>query len=214
MEAVKISIFLVLIIVTAFPLFAQSEGREAVQDPGDFTVTQNESGDVVITGYRGSAKDVAIPPSINGIPVTVIGRAAFRNMALSSVTIPESVTSIGDLAFADNELTELVLSEGLALIGISAFANNKLTNVVIPNSVTAVRYGAFNKNPVTAISISNRVAAVMPRVFSKNALSQITIGGKTEVYIENFEPAFVNYYISRERQAGTYVKTDGVWKLR
>ncbi|MDR2052277.1 MAG: hypothetical protein LBP80_02605, partial [Treponema sp.] len=83
-----------------------------------------------------------------------------------------------------------------------------------PNTVTAIRYGAFNKNPVTAIRIPDRVAAVMPRVFSKNALARITIGDKTEVYIENFEQAFVNYYISRERQAGTYIKTDGVWKLQ
>jgi hypothetical protein len=214
METLKIRICLVLLTVLAFPGFAQGFARNPAPDAGGFTVTQNKSGDVVITGYRGSTKDLVIPPAINGIPVAAIGRAAFRNLALSSVTIPESVTFIGDLAFADNELTELVLNEGLEVIGISAFSNNKLTNIVIPDSVTAVRYGAFNRNPVTAISISNRITAVMPRVFSKNALSQITIGDKTEVYIENFEPAFVNYYISRERQAGTYVKTDGVWKLR
>jgi hypothetical protein len=206
----KINVFLILLTVLAFPGFAQSFAG----DTGGFVVTQNKSGNVIITGYRGSAKELAIPPAINGIPVAAIGRAAFRNLALISVTIPESVTFIGDLAFADNELTELVLNEGLAIIGISAFANNKLTSVVIPNSVTVIRYGAFNKNPVTAINISDKVTAVMPRVFSKNTLSRITIGDKTEVYIENFEPAFINYYISRERQAGTYIKTDGVWKLQ
>jgi hypothetical protein len=206
----KTGVFLILLTVLAFPASAQGLAR----DTGGFAVTQNKSGDVVITGYRGSAKDIVIPPAVNGIPVAAIGRAAFRNLALSSVTIPESVKFIGDLAFADNELTEIVLNDGLAIIGIGAFANNKLTSVVIPNSVTAIRYGAFNKNPVTAISISDKVTAIMPRVFSKNALSQITIGNKTEVYIENFEPAFVNYYISRERQAGTYIKTDGVWKLQ
>jgi hypothetical protein len=202
----KIGIFLILLTVSAFAGFAQ--------DTDDFVVTQNTDGNVVITDYRGSAKELVIPPAINGIPVAAVGRAAFRNLGLVSVTIPESVAFIGDLAFADNNLTELILNEGLAIIGISAFANNKLTSVVIPDSVTAIRYGAFNKNPVTAISISNKVAAVMPRVFSKNALSQITIGDKTEVYIENFEPGFVNYYISRERRAGTYIKTDGVWKLQ
>jgi hypothetical protein len=199
-------IFVIFLAALALPGFAQ--------DNGGFVVTQNRSGGVVITGYRGNAKDLVIPPAINGIPVSAIGRAAFRNLALGSVTVPGSVAFIGDLAFADNQLDSLVLNEGLAVIGISAFANNKLANVVIPNSVTAIRYGAFNKNPVTAISISSGVTAVMPRVFSKNALSEITIGDKAEVYIENFEPGFVNYYISRERQAGTYVKTGGVWKLR
>jgi hypothetical protein len=64
------------------------------------------------------------------------------------------------------------------------------------------------------MSISKKVTAVMPGVFSKNALSQITIGDKTELYIGNFEPGFVNYYISLKRRAGTYIKTDGVWKLQ
>jgi hypothetical protein len=206
----KIGVFLLLLTVPALAGLAQGPAPDA----GDFVVTQNTDGNVVITGYRGNATELAIPPAINGIPVAVIGRAAFRNLGLSSVTIPESVAFIGDLAFADNGLTDLVLNEGLAVIGISAFANNKLTSVVIPNSVTAIRYGAFNRNPVTAISISDKVSAVMPRVFSRNALSRITIGDKTEVYIENFEPGFINYYISRERQAGTYVKSDGVWKLQ
>jgi hypothetical protein len=202
----KITVFVVLLTILALPGFAQ--------EAGDFVVTQNTGGTVTITGYRGTVKDVAIPEVINGIPVTAIDRRAFRNLELSSVTIPETVRFIGELAFADNELTRIVLTEGLAVIGVSAFANNKLTEIVIPDSVTAIRYGAFNKNPVTTISISNRVKAVMPRVFSKNALSQITIGDETEVYIENFEPSFVNYYISRNKRAGTYIKSGGVWILQ
>ncbi|MDR1971345.1 MAG: leucine-rich repeat domain-containing protein [Treponema sp.] len=177
----------------------------------DFTVTQNTEGTITITGYRGSGKDVVIPETINGIPVTVIGPAAFRNLALSSVILPATVVSIETLAFAHNELTDIELPQGLSVIGVSAFEDNKLTRVAVPESVKHLRYRAFHSNPVTAVSLS--VKAVVPRVFSKAALSRITIGSGTEVYLENFEPGFINYYSSLARRAGTYTKTDGVWKI-
>lgn len=41
-----------------------------------------------------------IPSEINGTPVTTIGNAAFRDSAVTSVTIPASVTEIGANAFA------------------------------------------------------------------------------------------------------------------
>ena len=57
-------------------------------------------GVVTINSYTGSDRDVTIPATIDGLPVTRIGDGAFMQcMDLTSVTIPASVTSIGDQAF-------------------------------------------------------------------------------------------------------------------
>jgi hypothetical protein len=201
----KYFILTLLILVPLLPLFGQNTE--------DFTLTQNKEGTVVITGYRGAEKEITIPSSINGIDVTAIGHKAFRNMALTSVTLPGTITFIGTLAFADNELTEIALPPGLKEIGISAFADNKLTNVAIPDSVSALRFAAFSRNPINSVTIPRGLGAIQPKVFLRNELAEITIGTGAEIYIQNFELGFINYYASRDKQAGTYVKNDGVWRV-
>ena len=64
-----------------------------------FNYTTN-NGTITITGYTGRGGVVAIPNTINGLPVTSIGNGAFRSVtSLTRVTIPSSVTYIGDEAF-------------------------------------------------------------------------------------------------------------------
>lgn len=66
---------------------------------------------------------VAIPSTLGGYPVTIIGVCAFADCSgLTSVAIPDSVTIIGEWAFED-------------CIG--------LTSVTIPDSLTSIGYGAF-----------------------------------------------------------------------
>ena len=65
-----------------------------------FNYTTN-NGTITITGYTGPGGAVAIPDTINGLPVTRIGDSAFDGeTSLTSVTIPNSVTSIGEEAFS------------------------------------------------------------------------------------------------------------------
>lgn len=66
-----------------------------------------------IRSYRGKAKDVVILSHILGVPITSIGRDAFSNHQLTSVTIPNSVTSIGFWAFTENQLTSVELPASL-----------------------------------------------------------------------------------------------------
>ena len=117
-----------LLIILALFFFA---GAVFGQSADDFNITQNSRGTITITGYRGTVKEVIIPGTIEGIRVTEIGRMAFCEKQLTSVTIPNSVTSIG----------------------LEAFKGNQLTSVTIPNSVTSIGDGAFSGNQLTSITL-------------------------------------------------------------
>jgi hypothetical protein len=87
-------------------------------------ITNN--GAITITGHTDSASEtvVAIPGTINGLPVTSIGDRAFTNSVwLASVTIPEGVTNIGSSVF------------------YHCFA---LTNASLPNPASARRIHSLN----------------------------------------------------------------------
>jgi hypothetical protein len=68
-----------------------------------------------ITGYKGSPGAIVIPDTILGQTVTSIGKRAFENNNLTSVTIPNSVTYIGVYAFANNNLTSVTLPANVEL---------------------------------------------------------------------------------------------------
>jgi hypothetical protein len=90
---------------------------------------------------------VAIPATINGLPVTRIGNYAFQGKtSVTSVTIPNSVTSIGYAAFYYcTSLTNVTIPNSVTSIGYAAFSScTSLTSVTIPNSVTSIGSDAFN----------------------------------------------------------------------
>ncbi|MDR1174226.1 MAG: leucine-rich repeat domain-containing protein [Treponema sp.] len=77
-----------------------------------FKTNRSRFGGVEITGYMGPGGNLVIPQKIGRWPVTSIGRGAFFNDQLTSVTIPDSVTSIGEGAFSvygDNPLSSVTL---------------------------------------------------------------------------------------------------------
>ena len=104
--------------------------------------------------------ELVIPASIWGDPVIWIGEG-FKNIGLTSVTIPGSITSIPDEAFINNRLTNVTIREGVTTIGRRAFADNLwpsgrssnsfdvgnyyywLNSVSIAESVTSIGHNAF-----------------------------------------------------------------------
>ncbi|MDD4772267.1 MAG: leucine-rich repeat protein [Eubacteriales bacterium] len=109
----------------------------------DSNVTGNE---VVITRYSGTAKDVDIPASIGGKPVTKIAAYAFQNNTdLIGVKIPASIKTIDVSAFRGcTSLTNVTFSSGLISIGDYAFLEcSKLSTFKIPSTVTSIGVSAF-----------------------------------------------------------------------
>jgi BspA type Leucine rich repeat region (6 copies) len=100
----------------------------ALWDPPTRLEYAINDGAVTITSYAGSGGTVSIPATINGLPVTSIGNAAFyddnsfNDNSLTSVTIPDSVTNIGDEAFVNcAELTSVYFGGNAPVAHSSAF---------------------------------------------------------------------------------------------
>ena len=69
----------------------------AVQAQFNYT---KANGAITISGYTGAGGNVTVPSTLEGLPVTSIGVAAFSGYTgLTSVTLPNSVTTIRDGAF-------------------------------------------------------------------------------------------------------------------
>ena len=97
--------------------------------------------------------DLVIPNSIGEYNVVRIGKQAFSNNQLTSVSIPDSVISIGDIAFSGNQLTSVTIPDSVTSIGMWAFSDNQLSAIRIPSSVTKIESYAFESNNLHLSSI-------------------------------------------------------------
>jgi hypothetical protein len=201
---------LVPFFICFFPLPVYSQAGDPSWDAG-FEVLQNRAGGVTITAYTGTGKDVVIPETIGGLPVTVIGNKAFYRKDLDSVSIPETVSTIEPLAFAENRLGSVSL-RGCMFIGYEAFAGNRLTGVVFPEQLVSIGPRAFLNNKLTSITMYSRVTNIGRDAFAGNPLDSIIMGDNRNIFTsQGFELSFVNCYAGTGRKAGLYVKDGRIW---
>ncbi len=133
-------------------------------------------GTAMITGYNGTATELAIPKTVEGYAVTAIRSGLFYGNStllsveilaeltelpneifrecwnLATVKLPDTITTIGDYAFQScTALTTLNLPAALTTIGNSAISScSALTAVTIPASVTVIGDHAFANDNVLA----------------------------------------------------------------
>ncbi|MBQ9801741.1 MAG: leucine-rich repeat domain-containing protein [Clostridia bacterium] len=142
----------------------------------------------VSKGGLGYAKEIVIPETYNGKPVTQLGPSAFSGAAFDKITIPESITVIGAGAFnncanvkhitlpssitaiPDNAfnsciyLEEITIPAKVTSIGVDAFRGcTTLTSVTVPEGVTSIGadafYGCHNLKSITLPSTLEMVGA-------------------------------------------------------
>ena len=105
------------------------------------------NGEATITGFDESGtKEVVIPSTLGGYPVTSIGDYAFEGCTgLTSITIPDNVTSIENSAFKGcTGLTSIMIPDSVTSIGCEAFRDcPMLTNITIGSGVTSIADLAF-----------------------------------------------------------------------
>ena len=185
-----------------------SASGEASSVPGDYGYDTLDDGSVEITSYDGADTELVIPSTLDGRPVTAIGKGTFAMrfkltrvtlpeglssigesafqgcIGLTDVTLPDSVTTIGEHAFSECRCLEKVtLPKGLEEIEGGAFAYcESLVNVVIPDSVTYLGYGAFNGcASLTSVTLPKEITNINPHMFEGcSSLSSIVIPNRVQ----------------------------------
>ena len=130
--------------------------------------------DLTVEVAQGSEAVDSIPESVvyNGKTyiVTRIGKLAFYNRGVTSITIPNSVTSIGVQAFSMSALTSIEIPNSVTSIGEKAFFNcSGLTSITIPNSVRSIGLAAFEGCINIAVVNTNDIGAWCKIDFANNS---------------------------------------------
>ncbi len=150
---ISASWILPLLLLLALPATVQAQ----------FNYTSDDSS-ITITGYTGPGGALAIPSTINGLPVTSIGYRAFYGcISLTSVTIPDSVASIGDWAlYGCTGLTNVTIPGSVTRIGNWSFYGcTGLTGMAIPDSVISIGNNSFaGCTSLTNVTISGSLTNI------------------------------------------------------
>lgn len=133
-----------------------------------------------MTGRDNRIKELKIPSTVNGIPVSGIAAMAFYSGAsLKKVTIEEGITTIGMWAFSGCNLETLSLPDSLRRIEESAFhENDNLRDFKMPDNLEYVGESAFwGCDSLTNVSFPDSVEFIGNGAFAFcEQLKEISIG--------------------------------------
>ena len=172
-------------------------------------------GGAQITKYNGNAWTVNIPNEIDGYKVKSIGKEAFKNASMRSVTMPDTVTSIGEKAFYGcSSLKNITLSKKLTSIGSLAFAYTAIESIFIPKSLTdcGTYYYDYYRGPfayndyLTKAEFEEGTKTIPKYVLASTAIEDVIIPDSVTTINAN---AFVNCANLEAIDLSTSLKTIG-----
>ena len=168
--------FLLMVVTCIFCLLPTKTWAAETKTYGDFKYCYNEEYEgIEILKYKGSAKTVKIPESIEGIPVKVIGYKAFnkstfgkKNKTLKKVVIPESVVVIKEYAFVYCVALETVnLPKNLQRMEEDIFSHcRSLKNIKIPKNLEVLSNGCFYDTDLREVFIPKNIKKIDDSAFA------------------------------------------------
>ncbi len=182
-----------------------------------FVVSRTANNKIIDYDIEGGL-DVVIPSIINNVSITSIGDNSFLRAGIDSVVIPDGVTYIGTNAFNENNLETVVIPSSVKLISYNAFYGNNLTEVTFEEGLEVIRQGAFADNFITKVTLPSSVVEVKSGAFGYggNFITEITIGENVTIGNSTsfgwYGSSFRSFY-NQEKQAGTYIYTNGEWSI-
>ena len=172
----------------------------------EFKLTEDGNG-VIIRRYKGKAKTLVIPATVQGLPVVRVGIGGFRDhngsifykegdefksITVREVVLSEGITVIESYAFAfpserDSPVTTVVLPSTLKLIGCDAFRNLKnLTTVNLPEGLEYIGDSAFYNTALTSVTLPKNVFLSEGAFSGCNSLTEINIPEDNSIKTSSF----------------------------
>ena len=173
---------LVLVCLLVMALLCACGRKET---PTEDFVFEMVDGEIVITGYIGTDREIVIPDEINDRPVTVIAEEAFMEYDMLSITFPKHLRVIETNAFAAcNCLTTLSFPESLEEIEDGAFWNcEKLTEVTLPNGLAYLGEDSFGDcDSLVSLEIPDNFDGFKIEIRIDSV--EVTDEGRREIYRE------------------------------
>lgn len=196
-NAIKVLVFTVLVIAVCAGAIA---GYIKYNDVDFEYVNGTKEGTVEIVSYIGDSVNIIIPQKIKGKTVAYIGKSAFEELDIVSVTIPDTVITIEEKAFFKCEKLETVhIGSAVETIKDSAFANcTSLKSVNIPAALKNLGNAVFLYcNSLQEPELENGASFVMKDgiLFDTKITTAYWINSKTDLSSYTF-PSSVNKYTS------------------
>lgn len=185
---------------------------------------QEENGTITLTKYKGLDSCVEIPWDIEGVPVSKIGKNAFKgNVDLEEIVLSPNVTEIMDSAFEGCEkLARIGWNENLKVIGKRAFYNcYQLTVIRLPAGVESLGVNSFaGKDELFEPPLMHMSEVYLPESIKvyKQFLGEFMdycvdvhfLGKKTKITAKDFFAATVKIFVPAGSKTEEYAKKAGI----
>ena len=157
----------------------------------DFEFVLSEDGTfIAITKYKGNAKNLVIPETIQGLPVEVINGFS-ENKKIKSVVIPSSAKVIQAPGFSYcDSLEKVTLPEGLLYIQVGTFGHTGLTSVTLPKSLEYLGSAFLSCNNLTEINIPDDAAFLLKNATEVAVFLSEEKGWTDEIFAVSGEEIF------------------------
>lgn len=135
-----------------------------------------------VSGYAGEKSNVVVPDTFHGMPVTSIGREAFRdNKIVTSISLGANLLVIGYASFMTSRITSITIPKSVREIEAHGLRTGFLKEVTFEanSQLEYIRSSAFYDAKMPTISIPASVMGVDEKAFTKcSALTKVTFEGK------------------------------------
>ena len=134
-----------VICLLALGLAGCGGGAGIPESPAEDFSYEMQDGQIVITGYTGTDREIRVPAKINDRPVRVIGEEAFAGYDMTYISLPDSVSAIVDGAFENCVCLEKIdLSENVLMMGKRVFSGCVgLKSIELPKQLARLGTAAF-----------------------------------------------------------------------
>ena len=132
-----------------------------------FTLINNNT-EYEVKDIGSALRDITVPDTYRGKPVTSIGEKAFQNKRLTSVVLGKNITNIAAEAFSNCSYLESInIPDKVVNIGEKAFQSCRtLTSIVLPDGVTEIKANTFQSCiNLESLTLGDHVTAIGENAF-------------------------------------------------